>query len=101
MMFLLISMFGKNALIPFAADFVLGLCLVITGTWAGYTEYVLPKVIHPYSLLDSRLLFGKTEFVNIAGYPVFSYMAAAASALIAGFAACTAVMVLSKENVYC
>lgn len=31
MVFLLISMFGRNALVPFAADFTAALCLVITG----------------------------------------------------------------------
>lgn len=101
MVFLLISMFGRNALVPFVADFTAALCLVITGALHSYSSNIWLKVINPYSLLANRILFSKTEFIGFAGYPIRSFLAAIIFAIIVGVASIMAMMILSKRNCYC
>ncbi len=101
MMFLLISMFWRNTLVPFVADFGAALCLIITGTAQSYSSNIWFKIINPYSLLANRTLFGKTEFICFAGYPVQSFWAAIIFAVIAGVAVITAMIILSKRNCHC
>ncbi len=84
MVFLLISMFGRNALVPFAADFGAALCFIITGASQSCFSNTWLKIINPYSLLANRILFSKTEFIGFAGYPVQSFQAAIIFAIIAG-----------------
>ena len=84
MVFLLISMFWRNALIPFVTDFGAALCLIITGASQSYSSNIWLKIINPYSLLANRILFGKTEFIGFAGYPIQSFLAAIIFAIILG-----------------
>lgn len=101
MIFLLISVFWRNALIPFAVCFGTALCLIFTGASQSYFSNIWLKVINPYSLLANRILFGKTEFVNFAGYPIPSFLAAVIFAALIGLTVITAIMLLSKKNNYC
>ena len=101
MVFLLISMFGRNALVPFVADFGAALCFIITGASQSCFSNTWLKIINPYSLLANRILFGKTEFIGFAGYPVQSFQAAIIFAITVGVVSITAMMMLSKRNSYC
>ena len=98
MVFLLISMFWRNALIPFVADFGVALCLIITGASQSYSSNIWLKIINPYSLLTNRILFGKTEFIGFADYPIQSFLAAVIFAVIVGMAVITVMVILSKKN---
>lgn len=101
MMFLFISMFWRNTLIPFVADFGAALCFVVIGASQSYSSNVWLKIINPYSLLTNRTLFSKTEFICFAGYPIQSFWVAIIFALIAGTVAITAMMIFSKRNCHC
>ena len=101
MAFLLISMFWHNALVPFVADFGVALCLIITGASQSYSSNIWLKIINPYSLLTNRILFGKTEFIGFAGYPIQSFFAAIIFAVMVGLTVITAMMILSKRNYHC
>ena len=101
MVFLLISLFGHSALVPFVVDFGAALCFIITGASQSYYSNTWLKIINPYSLLANRILFGKTEFIGFAGYPVQSFRAAIIFAITAGVVSITAMMMLSKRNSYC
>ena len=100
MVFLVISMFWRSALIPFVADFGATLCLIITGASQSHFSNIWLKVINPYSLLANRILFSKTEFVGFAGYPIQSFLAAIVFAMILGAASISAMMLLSRRNSY-
>ncbi len=99
--FLFLSMFWRNALVPFVTGFGAALCLVITGALQSYSSNIWLKIINPYSLLANRILFSKTEFVGFAGYPIPSFWAAILFAIIVGLTAITAMMILSKRNDHC
>ncbi len=101
MIFLLISMFGRNALIPFVSDFGAALFLIITGASKSHSGNILLKIVNPYSLLANRILFGRTEFISLAGYPIQSFLAAIIFAITVGLSSIMAMMILSKKNYYC
>ena len=101
MIFLLVSMFWHNALVPFVADFGTALCLIITGASWSHSNNVWLKIMNPYSLLTNRILYGKTEFIDFAGYPIQSFLAAIIFAVIVGLAVIMAMAVLSKRNFHC
>ena len=100
MVFLLISMFWQNALVPFVADLCTAFCFIITGASQSYFSNIWLKVINPYSLLANRILFSKTEFIGFAGYPIQSFLAAIVFAIIVGAVSITAMIILSKRNCY-
>ncbi len=101
MAFLLVSMFWRNTLVPFVVSFGAALCLMILGASQSLTSNIWLKVINPYSLLANRILFGKTEFIGFAGYPIHSFLAAIIFAILTGLAVITAMMILSKRNNHC
>ena len=101
MLFLLISMLGCNALIPFVSGFGLGLCLILLGDFCSSRINVWMKIINPYSLLTNRILFGKTEFINVAGYPVLSCIGAFFWTVFVGILIIAVIMILSAKNVHC
>ena len=98
MVFLLISMFWRNALVPFVADFGIALCLIITGASQSCLSHTWLKIINPYSLLANRVLFSKTEFIGLAGYPIQSFQAAIVFAITLGLVSIMAMLLLSKRN---
>ena len=101
MVFLLISMFWRNTLIPFVADFGAALYFIITGASQSYLSNIWLKIINPYSLLANRILFSKTEFIGFAGYPIQSFLAAIVFAITVGMVSIIAMMLLSKRNSHC
>ena len=100
MVFLGISMFWRNVLIPFVADLCTALCFIIIGASQSYLSNIWLKIINPYSLLANRILFSKTEFIAFAGYPIQSFLAAIVFAITVGVVSITAMMMLSKRNCY-
>lgn len=75
-LFLFISLFFKNALLPFIINlfFMFGF-IYFQEAYMG-SEQIIFKVINPFSLVVHRDLFGGTEFVNLFGFPILSYTAA-------------------------
>lgn len=101
MAFLLISMFWRKTIVPFVVNFGAAFCLMAAGASRSLSSNIWLKVINPYSLLANRILFGKTEFIGFAGYPVHSFMAAILFAILTGLAVIAAMMILSKRNNHC
>lgn len=98
MICLLVSMFWKNALLPFVINFALCTAMIISGAACAYSNFFWTKVLNPYSLLTNRVLLGKTEFVNIGGFPVLTWQTAVWIAAIVGLAIAIAIYFLSAEN---
>lgn len=98
MICLLVSMFWKNALLPFVINFALCMAMVVSGAAYAHSKFLWTKVLNPYSLLANRVLLGKTEFVNLGGFPVLTWQAAVWIVVIVGVAVVTAIYVLSAEN---
>ena len=98
MIWLLVSMFWKNALLPFVINFALCTVMIVSGAACAYSNFFWTKVLNPYSLLTNRILLGKTEFVNLGGFPVLTWQAAGWFAMIAGLAVAVAIYFLSAEN---
>ena len=98
MIWLLVSMFWKNALLPFVINFALCTVMIVSGAACAYSNFFWTKVLNSYSLLTNRILLGKTEFVNLGGFPVLTWQAAGWFAMIAGLAVAVAIYFLSAEN---
>ena len=98
MLWLLVSMFWKNALLPFVINFALGMALIVSGAACAYSNFFWVKVLNPYNLLINRVLLGKTEFVSLGGFPVLTWQAAVWISLTAGLALAAAIYYLSAEN---
>ena len=98
MLWLLVSIFWKNALLPFVLGLSLCMALTVSGAACACSNFFWTKVLNPYSLLANRVLLGKTEFVNLGGFPVLTWLAAIWFALIAGLAIAAMIYFLSAEN---
>ena len=85
-------------MLPFVINFALCIVLVVNGAVCAYSNFFWTKVLNPYSLLTNRVLLGKTEFVNLGGFPVLTWQAAVWISLTAGFVLVTAIYFLSAEN---
>lgn len=101
MLFLLISMFWKNALIPFVMNFGVAFCMVLFGAAFEFSDNAWLKICNPYAMLNNRMLFSDTEFVNIAGYPILSYKAAFVWSVCLGVAVTTVMILGSSKNHHC
>ena len=77
---------------------VIPMVLIVSGAVCAYSNFFWTKVLNPYSLLTNRVLLGKTEFVNLGGFPVLTWQAAVWISLTAGFVLVTAIYFLSAEN---
>ena len=98
MLWLLVSMFWKNALLPFVINFALCMALIVSGAACAYSNFFWTKVLNPYSLLTNRVLLGNTEFVNLGGFPVLTWQAAVWISLTAGLVFAAMIYFLSAEN---
>lgn len=87
MIFLALGRMGRRALLPFAAGAGAFLVCTLAGVRWGYSSHTLVKALDPYSLLANRLLFGRTEFVNVFGHPVLTWQAGTVFAALQGTAA--------------
>jgi len=98
MVMLLISMRWKTALIPFTINLSILLGLIFTGASCQFYTNAWSKVWNPYMLLSSRTLLGKTEFIDLFGYPILSYQAAIAISAIAGILCAAAIFLFYRRN---
>lgn len=101
MLFLLTAGFAKNALRPFLTGFLICLGLVILGTEFGASGQIWYKILNPFSLIQNRILFGMTEFVNLAGFPVPAYAAAIFAAVLWGMLTIGIILAFSGRNKLC
>lgn len=99
MFFLLLSELCRNALVPFVLSVAVCIVGIFVGDYFAYSSYILCKVINPYFLVINRLLFGRTEFVDVFGMPVLSYELALIVGIILYLLLIVAVWLLSKRNV--
>lgn len=83
---LLLSSLFRNALLPFAFSLAGAFGLIYwQGVFMG-SGYIERKVLNPFLLMINRELFRKTEFVNLFGFPVPSYIMAILVAVLWGIA---------------
>lgn len=94
---LLISVFCQYALIPIVAGVTMFLCLVLAQIQWGYSSHAWLKIFNPYSLMDSRLLYGKTEFVNFFGIPLLTWEAALLAMAVVGM--CLVLMIFRFRKI--
>lgn len=81
---LLVSVFCRHAMIPIAVGAITVTALSLTGAKWNYSSHTWLAVLNPYSLIEGRLLYGRTEFVNFFGVPVLSWEAAVSCAFLTG-----------------
>jgi hypothetical protein len=100
MSFLLFASFFRTALQPFIANALFTIGIIVCGETLMGSSQTWLKVLNPFILVMNRDLYHKTEFVNIAGHPILSYVAAyiAGALWIIGFGALT--ILLSQKNTF-
>lgn len=76
MIFLFVSEFFKNALVPFIANMIIIIVIIFFYERYRSSSLIINKVVNPLILLINRELFKKIEFVDIFGVPVLSYFVA-------------------------
>lgn len=96
--FLLVSCLFKNALLPFIISLFSAFGLIYMEEAYMGSGHVLFKVINPFVLVVNRELFRKTEFVNLFGYPVYSYLSALLFAAVWGTVCIVAIAMLVRKN---
>ena len=85
MAILLVSIFCRHAMLPIAVGTIAVTALSLTGAKWSYSSHTWLAVLNPYSLIEGRLLYGRTEFVNFFGIPILNWEAAVPCALTVGF----------------
>ena len=98
MMFLLISEAGRHALLPFAAGAAAFILCTAAGVRWGYSSEALFKAVNPYCVIINRLLFGRTEFINVLGVPVLTWQAALVMSVLLGLTAAALALFLGGRN---
>lgn len=98
MLLLLIARPGKNALMPFLAGMLVCLGLVILGSEYAGSGRVWIKVLNPFTLIQNRIVYAYSEFVNVAGYPVPAYIAAILAVSLSGLLLSAAVFRTAASN---
>ena len=101
MFFLLLSECCKNALLPFVLSVMVSIVSIFIGDYFAHSSHILCKVLNPYFLVSNRLLFGRTEFVDVFGAPVLSYEMAWAVGNFRCLSFIFAVEILARRNVMC
>jgi hypothetical protein len=72
--FLFIANLFKNALLPFIVSTLSAIAMIFYGEMLWGSSHVLLKAINPFALVVNRELFRKTEFIDVFGFPVLSYI---------------------------
>lgn len=98
MVFLTLGEMGRHALLPFAAGAGVFLACTLAGVRWGCSSNALAKALNPYALLVNRLLYGRTEFVNVFGFPVLTWQAGLAFTAALGTAAAALAVMLGGKN---
>lgn len=101
MILLLVSQICQNGMIAFVIGLVVSMLLATISAHYNYLSNVWLKVINPYSLLENRYLYGKTEFVNLFGTPFFSYQAALVVAFSLGALILFMMICNTHSNYHC
>lgn len=101
MIFLLVSMIGKNALASFIINIALSFAAITIWSGFTYSENVFVKVINPFSLVYNNSLFSKTEFLNCFGIPILSFISAIVFGISFGILSITLIYKFSKRNAFC
>ena len=101
MLMLWVSMFWKTALLPFIINFSMALGLILLGASRAFYSATWGDIWNPYSLLVNRILFRKTEFINLLGYPILSYQVAISISIIIGILGVTMIFATYSRNQYC
>lgn len=101
MVMLWISMFWKTALIPFILNLSITIGLILLGASSEFYNSAWEKVWNPYTLLANRILFRKTEFINLFEFPILSYQVAICISAIIGILFMTMIFVTYSRNQYC
>lgn len=101
MFFLLLSECCKNALMPFVLSVMASIASIFIGDYFAHSSHILCKVLNPYFLVTNRLLFGRTEFVDVFGAPVLCYEMALAVGIFLCLSFIFAVGILARKNVMC
>lgn len=95
---LLLSSLFRNALLPFALSLVGAFGLI---TWQGIfmgSGYLWAKVLNPFVLMVNREFFRKTEFVNLFGFPVPSYIMAMLASVLWGIVFAVILMMTMRKS---
>lgn len=98
LVFLLISTLFKNALFPFIMSLFATFGFIYMQEMYMGSGRILLKVLNPFVLVVNRELFRKTEFVNLFGYPVISYVPALLFAFAWGTICILGMMILVRKN---
>lgn len=98
LVFLLISTLFKNALFPFIMSLFATFGFIYMQEMYMGSGRILLKVLNPFVLVVNRELFRKTEFVNLFGYPVISYVLALLFALAWGTICILGIMIIVRKN---
>nr|WP_319489737.1 ABC transporter permease [uncultured Caproiciproducens sp.] len=96
---LLLSSLFKNALIPFTLSLAGAFGLIY---WQGIfmgSGYLWAKVANPFVLMVNRELFRKTEFVNLFGFPIPSYIMAMFMTILWGVAFAVILVITLRKSV--
>lgn len=101
MVMLWAAMFWRTPLIPFVINFSVSLGLILLGASSAFYSTAWKKIWNPYALLVNRMLFGKTEFINLFGYPILSYQVVICISVIIGISAVTMIFAMYSRNQYC
>ncbi|WP_312279490.1 ABC transporter permease [Oscillibacter sp.] len=95
---LLLSSLFKNSLLPFALSLAGAFGLIYwQGAFMG-SGYLWVKVTNPFVLMVNRELFRKTEFVNLFGFPIPSYIMAMLMAILWGVAFSVILVVTVRKS---
>ncbi|GAC40924.1 ABC transporter permease [Paenibacillus popilliae] len=99
--FLLVSCLFKNALLPYVISlFATFGCIFMQEAYTG-SGHVLIKIINPFLLVVNRELFRNTEFVNLCGLPVPSFVTALLCAAAWGAVCVAGIAIAVRKNTFC
>lgn len=98
LVFLLISTLFKNALLPFIISLFTTFGFIYMQEIYMGSAHVLLKVINPFVLVVNRELFRKTEYMNLFGFPVVSFIPALLFAMVWGIICMLGISILVRKN---
>lgn len=95
---LLLSCLFRNALMPYVIGLSAALGLIYSQSMLMGSGYIFRKTLNPFVLMVNRELFRKTEFANVLGFPVASYVLALVFAALWGAAFFIGIVKLVRKN---
>lgn len=64
------------------------------------SNYLLRKVLNPFVLLFNRELYMKTEFINIFGFPVLTYVFSISLTIVLILLILGLILFFSRKNIF-